>query len=222
MLLWIFICFGVMVSGFQMHLSPMRHNQKHLFKRQSADEKYYMGPLVPSYNFSMPFDHFNTSDERRYNNRYWVNDTYYQPGGPVFFLDNGELGVSNYTAAAWLAEVNGTSAVMELARRYNGLAIMWELRYYGNSTLFPINTTDDGGAISFFGHEPVDAPESWQFNTVEQALADVAYFAANISNGPYQNGNMTALLPQNTPWIWVGGSYPGIRGAWMRVRTLKS
>lgn len=33
----------------------------------------------------MPLDHFsNGSDTRTFRNRYWINQTYYQPGGPVF------------------------------------------------------------------------------------------------------------------------------------------
>jgi hypothetical protein len=32
----------------------------------------------------MPLDHFNASNRRTFPNRYWVNATYYEPGGPVF------------------------------------------------------------------------------------------------------------------------------------------
>lgn len=33
----------------------------------------------------MPIDHFsNGNDTRTFRNRYWINQTYYQPGGPVF------------------------------------------------------------------------------------------------------------------------------------------
>ena len=28
----------------------------------------------------------------------------------------------------------------------------------------------------------------------------------------------TAVHPASVPWIWIGGSYPGIRGALMRIR----
>ena len=33
---------------------------------------------------TMPIDHFNQSNTRTFENRYWVDDTYYQKGGPVF------------------------------------------------------------------------------------------------------------------------------------------
>ena len=36
-------------------------------------------------------------------------------------------------------EYHGLSATMQLAKRYNGLAILWEHRYYGDSLPFPVN-----------------------------------------------------------------------------------
>ena len=42
----------------------------------------------------IPLDHF-TTDNRTFKNRFFVNDTYYKPGGPVFFYDNGEQGASS-------------------------------------------------------------------------------------------------------------------------------
>ena len=34
----------------------------------------------------LPIDHFNTSDKRKFQNRYWMNDTFYQSNGPIFLL----------------------------------------------------------------------------------------------------------------------------------------
>ena len=94
---------------------------------------------VPSYNISMPIDHFNDSDTRMFNNRYFVNDTYYKPGGPVIFYDFGETGVDDYYAALLLGGYEGTlSAPMELAKELDGLVIGWEHRYYGYSRPFPV------------------------------------------------------------------------------------
>lgn len=36
-------------------------------------------------------------------------------------------------------EYHGLSATMRLAKRYNGLALLWEHRFYGDSLPFPIN-----------------------------------------------------------------------------------
>ena len=71
--------------------------------------------------------------------------------------------------------------------------------------------------------------EQWQFLTTDQALEDVVYFAdrftlpsvhfdsTNASSVPDMISR-NPLHPSNTPWVWLGGSYPGVRGALLRVR----
>ena len=39
----------------------------------------------------------------------------------------------------YLQEYHGLSATMRLAKRYNGVAILWEHRFYGTSLPFPVN-----------------------------------------------------------------------------------
>ena len=175
------------------------------------------------YKFPMPVDHFNASVTGTYDNRYWVNETFYKPGGPVIFCDGGEAGVTEDFAAQLLNETGGITAPMELARKYDGLVVLWEHRYFGQSLPFRLNRTDDDTAIlqGYLGYEPEGAPASFEYNTVEQCLEDVVYFADNLNLGEYSGENFTALLPRNTPWIWIGGSYAGDRGAWMRVRELQ-
>jgi len=68
----------------------------------------------------------------------------------------------------------------------------------GNSTPEPINVNTP--------------PEAFQFLTTEQSLADVDRFAKQFSR---KNINYT-LTPDKTPWVFVGGSYPGMRAAFMR------
>lgn len=63
--------------------------------------------------------------------------------------------------------------------------------------------------------EPVDVntpPEAFRFLTTEQSLADVDRFAKQFSR---KNINYT-LTPDKTPWVFVGGSYPAMRAAFMR------
>lgn len=95
--------------------------------------------VPPVFTFDMPVDHFNVSDNRTYGNRYWLNDTFYRPGGPVFFYDAGESGVDNSTVLVILSEIVGNSTPMALARKYNGLAIIWEHRFYGESLPFAVD-----------------------------------------------------------------------------------
>lgn len=39
----------------------------------------------------------------------------------------------------YLQEYHGLSATMRLAKRYSGVAILWEHRFYGDSLPFPVN-----------------------------------------------------------------------------------
>ncbi|KAI0352085.1 peptidase S28 [Trametes cingulata] len=160
--------------------------------------------------FEMPLDHFGNT-KGTFKNRYWVNDTYYKPGGPVFLFDSGEQNAEPLLPY-YLQEYHGLSATMRLAKRYNGVAILWEHRYYGDSLPFPVNenTTAD----------------QWQFLTTEQALEDVVFFANRFSLSSHQasddaianSSSVNPLHPSRTPWVWLGGSYPGVRGALLRVR----
>jgi hypothetical protein len=96
----------------------------------------------------MPIDHFGGSVNGTFQNRWWYNDTFFEPGGPVFraylhfhvtsillngfrtvVYDAGEDDASR--SIDLLLEPNGTkTAVMQLAQRYHGLAILWEHRLY--------------------------------------------------------------------------------------------
>ncbi|KAJ5380773.1 uncharacterized protein N7496_003201 [Penicillium cataractarum] len=187
-------------------------------------------PNVPSYIFSMPLDHFNASDHRTFNNRYYLNDTYYKPSSPVFFFDYGESGFSPYYAGIFLAESTEQSAVMQLAKRFNGLAIGWEHRYFGSSLPFPMalgNNTPVTPAECYNSadctHLLIDSPGSYRYMTVEQALEDANYFARNFElpkgRGSYSKSSLTA---DKTPWIWIGGSYPGARAAFALIRNPKT
>lgn len=57
--------------------------------------------------------------------------------------------------------------------------------------------------------------------TVEQALEDVAYFANNFNKTDASDNTViqstAGLDPYNTPWIFIGASYPGARAAWLRL-----
>ena len=109
----------------------------------------------------MPVDHFDDSNTDTYFNRYMVNDTYYQAGGPVILSDMGESGIDPDTAASFYAEFNGTtSAAMQLAQRLHGLVIGWEHRYYGFSR--PVPMDDDSGT-------PMEGASGYRYLTMEQS-----------------------------------------------------
>jgi hypothetical protein len=83
--------------------------------------KEVKGKIPRAQTIEMPIDHFTDSDTRTYSNRYWINSTYYQPGGPVFIFDNGEAGVAPSDVSYWLMEGSYRSSVMQLAQRYDAL-----------------------------------------------------------------------------------------------------
>ncbi|KAI9664853.1 MAG: hypothetical protein M1821_006301 [Bathelium mastoideum] len=161
----------------------------------------------PPLEINIPIDHYNSSDNRTYANRYWVNSKYYSPGGPIFYFDSGEQNAQPLVPY-FLYEAAGPSSVMTLARRFNGLALIFEHRFYGQSFPFPINTTTGmaGGGYS-----------AYKYLNTEQALQDPVYLANNFQPAGFEP-YWESLSPQNTPWVWLGGSYPGIRGAQIRIR----
>lgn len=128
----------------------------------------------------------------------------------MFWFDAGEQN-SQPLVPYFLAEVAGPSAVMTLARRFNGIAILVQHRFYGGleegSFPYPINQTT--GALMDF--------DGYSYLNTEQALQDTVYFA-NHFQPPGLEEYWSSLSPKTTPWIWLGGSYPGIRGAQLRVR----
>lgn len=178
------------------------------------------GTQFPASWMTLPVDHFNESDTRTFQNRYWYNATFYKPGGPVFWYDAGESNAEDYVRRQ-LAQTAGPSAIMTLARRFGGLALVVEHRYYGRADegSFPVPINQTTGM-------PDDLTD-YRWLTTEQALEDAVYFAHHLDLPLVTGGaNLTAregasvspLSPDVTPWIWIGGSYPGVRGATMRVR----
>lgn len=78
---------------------------------------------------------------------------------------------------------------------HGGLGIILENRYYGASYPFASSTTDE-----------------LRFLTMEQAIADNAYFAQHAAF-PGVEGNGSLCAP-NSPWILYGGSLAGAQTAY--------
>jgi hypothetical protein len=63
----------------------------------------------------------------------------------------------------------------------------------------------------------------WSYHTMEQALEDVVLFAHNFQLPTFASASKHLSSPDvlhasKTPWIWLGGSYPGTRAAVLRER----
>lgn len=75
---------------------------------------------------------------------------------------------------------------------------MFEHRYYGSNPVSPVEYLKD-----------------YRFLSVEQAMADQAYFAQNVVFSGLEQYDLTA---PTTPWFAIGGSYPGAFTAWIRIQ----
>jgi Serine carboxypeptidase S28 len=167
-------------------------------------------------------DHFGSNTDT-FENRYWVNDEFWKPGGPVFVFDAGEGNAEPYISLLTFGPANESSnALPDLAQRfgayvipYSGrfslltlasLFILWEHRYYGQS--LPAQNVNGNATLD-------DVASYYQYLTFEQALEDVAVFAKSFSLASHPD---TDFRPNKLPWVFIGGSYPGVRAAWMRIR----
>ncbi|RAL58380.1 hypothetical protein DID88_006060 [Monilinia fructigena] len=163
-----------------------------LSKRDDTDASL----LYPTYNLSVPIDYFH--NETRYEPhsngtfplRYWFDATYYKPGGPVIILQSGE------TNAEGRLSFLQKGLLHELAVATNGIGVVLEHRYYGDSIPTPDFST-----------------ENLRFLTTEQALMDEVYFARNIVFPGLEDKNLTA---PNVAYIGYGGSYAGAFNAFLR------
>lgn len=95
------------------------------------------------------------------------------------------------------------SVAQSFANATNGMVINWEHRFYGASKPH----VADASIM-----EPDKLAEYYKYLTVEQALEDFVTFAKTFK---YKGQDMNA---GTVPWVFVGGSYPGARAAWLRVR----
>ena len=171
----------------------------------------YIPPPLLNGTVNLPINHFGPSPSPyTFKNRFWVVDEYYKPGGPVFTLDTGESD-DGYAYKGYL--LKNTSFINKYLRDFNGLGILWEHRYYGQSTPYPVNLDTTS--------------EQFQWLTTDQALEDFAVFARGFKwriGGPDAKvqgktslvGKVVDFNPKKTPWVHVGGSYPGMRAAMLR------
>ncbi|XP_075892988.1 thymus-specific serine protease [Nelusetta ayraudi] len=101
--------------------------------------------------FIQKLDHFNGADPREWKQRYFVNEAFYKPGGPVFLMIGGEGPAS----PAWME----SGAWLNYAEKLGAFCLMLEHRFYGKSHPTPDLSTDN-----------------LHFLSSRQALADLAHF----------------------------------------------
>lgn len=173
----------------------------------------FVPPLIHNGTVILNINHFGESPPPyTFANRFWVIDEYYRPGGPVFTFDTGET-EDAYLYSPWLTGAD--SFFRKYVQEFGGIGILWEHRYYGQSTPYAINVNTTSSQMSFL--------------TTEQALEDFIVFAQSFKwkiGGPRAEkipeagliGTIVDFNPKNSPWVHIGGSYPGVRAALLRDR----
>jgi hypothetical protein len=97
--------------------------------------------IVPEY-VQLPVDNFYASKNQAadwhgtFYNRFWVSSRTYKPGAPVFLYDVGESDAS--TNALYRLQ-DESSFFRQLVEQYHGIGIVWEHRFYGNSSPTPVD-----------------------------------------------------------------------------------
>ena len=142
-------------------------------------------PEVTLYNgtFKQQINHEDQSDNRVFDQRYFVDTKYSEDKkSPVFLYICGEATCSP-------RYLNG--AISEHAKKFNGILIALEHRYYGESQPFDSFTTDN-----------------LKYLTLLSALKDIAEFQKKFSAKNNLSGK----------WIVIGGSYAGSLAAYYRQK----
>ncbi|KAI8324022.1 peptidase S28, partial [Martensiomyces pterosporus] len=139
--------------------------------------------------FQQKVDHFGLNDTT-FKQRIYINGDSYAADGPVYLFNSGETPASpSYLIAG---------EPYNLAKATNGMVIIMEHRYYGDS--YPV---DD-----------LSGP-NMKYLTVENALEDIAYFIRNSATF-VQSAIGVTITPQSK-WVATGGSYSANLAVWARL-----
>lgn len=133
------------------------------------------------FSWQTKLDNFDSKNPSTFTQRYYVDSQFWDGVGPIFLYIGGE-GTLNGTPNGYVAT---------LAKNYSAMIVALEHRFYGGSV--PNNDA---------------STENYRFLTVDQALADLAFFTdfAKVKH-----------LTRNSSWFVFGGSYPGALASWYRI-----
>lgn len=154
-----------------------------------------LGAPILSENYKLPneqwftqfLDHFDPTDARVWQQRYFINGEYYKKGGPVFLMISGE----GTATAKWMVK----GQWIEYAKQFGALCFQVEHRFYGKS------------------HPTLDlSVKNLKYLSSQQALADLAYFI-EIMNIDYKLPNDTKWIAFGGSYAgslaaWLRSKYP--------------
>ena len=138
-------------------------------------------------NFTQLIDHFTPDDTRTYNQRYFVDDQFWDnKNGPVFLFICGEGRCNPPTSRGFPYQV---------CQSLKCLFYVLEHRFYGESQPFPDWSVD-----------------SLKYLNVTQALADMNGFITAMNADI-----ISKFGGEARQWVTIGGSYPGAMSAWFKT-----
>ena len=128
------------------HRIEERQTKHYRFQLRTFDQTvshFFAISLSHPHTYTSQIDHF--PDSPRYEphskgtfaQRYIVDSRYYKPGGPIFLYIGGEATLETLVNFFSLTSIFGT-----FNKRFNGLGIILEDRYYGESQPYDSTTTD--------------------------------------------------------------------------------
>eukprot|EP00933_Yihiella_yeosuensis_P023383 TRINITY_DN18212_c0_g4_i1.p1 TRINITY_DN18212_c0_g4~~TRINITY_DN18212_c0_g4_i1.p1 ORF type:complete len:504 (-),score=68.37 TRINITY_DN18212_c0_g4_i1:113-1624(-) len=127
-------------------------------------------------------DNFDITNNERFTQKILSYDKWWRSGGPILLYLGNEGPIEGF--------YNYTGAIFEHAQELNASVVFIEHRYYGSS---------------------IPKGKHWHHLTVEQAMADYAWFVPTLRNR-LKCGSL------DCPIVTFGGSYGGMLVAWFRQK----
>ncbi|CAG2100980.1 unnamed protein product [Medioppia subpectinata] len=160
-----------------------------LFNGRPNDRYGFVRPPVITWNqfiaeqfYDQKVDYFNKQDNRTFKQMYYVDDSHYKTGGPVFLMISGE----SFASPIW---VSNATYMGEMAKKYGALAVVLEHRYYGKSIPTPDLST-----------------QNLKYLSSEMALKDTEQFALYLTKKLSLEGNKWVVFGGS----YAGNLYPNI------------
>ncbi|KAK6513111.1 hypothetical protein TWF506_009277 [Arthrobotrys conoides] len=164
-------------------------------------------PIFPTkHQLLTSVSHAGARNDEHFNQTYWVYDKHYKKGGPIFLYLNGETSITDTIASAFL----DSSRIHDLQKKFGGLGIILEHRYYGESTPRSAWVANSAEVDEY------TPAEKFKYLTTDLALKDVKFFADNFN---YTSERVPAgidLTGRGAPWVVLGGSYAGSMASLLR------
>ncbi|EFA84445.1 hypothetical protein PPL_02477 [Heterostelium album PN500] len=150
--------------------------------------------------FTQELDHFDQQNTKTFQQRYLINDQYWDGKGPVFIMINGEGPMT-------IGTVLGLKYI-DWAKQFNALVVALEHRYYGASFATPDISTEN---LQYLSSDQASKNIQRLILIISFfRLADNAVFRQFIA----KQYNVTS----SSKWVSFGGSYSGALTSWFRLK----